>query len=75
MKLISTTLFLFALFFLQALAGHKEYYDILGIAPSASQNDIKKAYRKLSTQYHPDRNPTQDAHDKFTKIANGNRME
>jgi len=70
MKLISTTLFLFALFFLQALAGHKEYYDILGIAPSASQNDIKKAYRKLSTQYHPDRNPTQDAHDKFTKIAN-----
>jgi len=71
MKLISTALVFFAIFFIQVLGAHKEYYDTLGIAPSASQNDIKKAYRKLSMQYHPDVNPTQDAHDKFTKIASG----
>ena len=34
------------------------YYDILGISPNSTQDDIKKAYRKLSMEKHPDKNPS-----------------
>lgn len=33
------------------------YYEVLSISPQASDEDIKRAYRKLALQYHPDRNP------------------
>ena len=46
-----------------------ELYETLGIEPSATQDEIKKAYRKLAVQYHPDKNSDEDAEAKFKKIS------
>lgn len=48
---------------------HLDYYEILGVSRDASDEDIKKAYRKLVFQYHPDRNPNkQEAEAKIREI-------
>lgn len=52
-----------------------DYYKILGISKSATENDIKKAYRKLARKYHPDLNPNdKDAELKFKQINEANEV-
>jgi hypothetical protein len=49
----------------------KDYYEILGIPRNASDRQIKKAFRKMAVKYHPDKNKSKDAEEKFREVAQG----
>ncbi len=52
------------------MATKRDYYEVLGVQKGANKDEIKKAYRKLAIQYHPDRNPgDQEAENKFKEAT------
>src|SRR5690606_5602073 len=54
---------------------YRDYYKILGVPKNATQDEIKKAYRKLAVKYHPDKNPgNKEAERKFQEINEANEV-
>ena len=52
------------------MAGERDHYDVLGVKKAATPDEIKKAYRKLARQYHPDANPNDPkAEEKFKEVS------
>jgi molecular chaperone DnaJ len=51
------------------MGGKRDYYEVLGVKNDSKKNEIKDAYRKLALQYHPDRNKSPDAEEKFKEIS------
>ena len=52
------------------MAEKRDYYEVLGVSKNADAAEIKKAYRKLALQYHPDKNPgNKEAEEKFKEAA------
>ena len=50
------------------MADKRDYYEVLGLSRDASEDEVKKAYRKLARQYHPDVNKASDAEAKFKEV-------
>ena len=50
------------------MAEKRDYYEVLGLKKDATDADIKRAYRKLAAQYHPDKNPSPDAAVRFREV-------
>lgn len=53
---------------ISSMASKRDYYEVLGVTKNSSAADIKKAYRKLALEYHPDRNKEAGAEEKFKEI-------
>jgi len=51
------------------MATKRDYYEILGVEKKASADEVKSAYRKLAMQFHPDKNKSPDAEEKFKEIS------
>ena len=57
------------------MAEKRDYYEVLGIQKGASEDEIKKAYKKLARKYHPDMNPgDQEAEEKFKEVNEANEV-
>ena len=53
----------------------RDYYEVLGVQKGASEEEIKKAYKKLARKYHPDMNPgNKEAEEKFKEINEANEV-
>ena len=53
----------------------RDYYEVLGLQKGASEEEIKKAYKKLARKYHPDMNPgDKDAEEKFKEVNEANEV-
>ncbi|KAI8901067.1 DnaJ domain-containing protein [Globomyces pollinis-pini] len=48
----------------------RTYYEVLGVTPKATENEIRTGYIRESLQFHPDRNPAPDATERFQEVAN-----
>jgi curved DNA-binding protein len=53
---------------------YKDYYKIMGVTKDASQDDIKRAYRKLARKYHPDVSKEKDAEERFKEVGEANEV-
>src|SRR3569623_694127 len=53
---------------------YKDYYKILGVPRTASADEIKRAYRKLAREFHPDKNKAKGAEDKIKEINEANEV-
>ena len=56
------------------MSSKRDYYEVLGVSKNASDDEIKRAFRKLAVKYHPDRCKDADAADKFAEISEAHEI-